>query len=196
MTRPGTGGAEPPAEASSTSIAATSSLEDERSFSLVPLPLVCPVLPAPSLPLRPPPLRPARRFLISRRTPSRTASIAMKPPVRPTPAEQCKRTGRSPNARFVIPESESIVSRFGLLAPLPLLPLPFPLGLASRLLRVVPSGRTVPIIERPRQSSGRRGPSHTPRDSSLISTSRSTSRMSSSTPSVSFGTLRYGQSRY
>src|SRR6266849_685705 len=52
MTRPGTGGARPPAEASSTSIAATSSPEDVRSFSLVLLPLVWAARLPMSLPLR------------------------------------------------------------------------------------------------------------------------------------------------
>lgn len=51
-TRPGAGGTRPPPEASSTSIAATSSPEDERSLSLVLLPLVRPVLSVLSLPLR------------------------------------------------------------------------------------------------------------------------------------------------
>jgi hypothetical protein len=208
MTRPGTGGARPPAEASSTSIAATSSPEDVRSFSLVLLPLVCPARLPMSLPLRlleiwlsphGPPVngKPSRRFLTSRRMPSRTASIAMKPPVRPTPAEQCRRTGRSPRACFMIPVSGSITSRLGLLVPLSLLRLPLPLGLTSRLLRRLERrGRTAPIIERPCQSSGRRGPSHDSRASSLRPISRSTSRMSSSMPRVSLGTLRSGQSRY
>ena len=117
MTSPGTGGARPPAEASSTSIAATSSPEDVRSFSLVLLPLVCAARLPLSLPLRlfeiwlsphKPPVnaKPSRRFLISRRIPSITASMAMKPPVRPTPAEQCRRTGRSPKACFMMPVSE------------------------------------------------------------------------------------------
>ena len=153
MTRPGTGGARPPAEASSTSIAATSSPEDVRSFSLVLLPLVCAARLPMSLPLRlfeiwlspHEPLvnaKPSRRFLISRRIPSRTASIAMKPPVRPTPAEQCKRTGRSPRACFMMPVSESIASRLGLLVPLSLLRLPLPLGLTSRRLGVAGERRS------------------------------------------------------
>lgn len=206
MTRPGTGGARPPAEASSTSIAATSSPEDVRSFSLVLLPLVCAARLPMSLPLRlceiwPSPhgfpnAKPSRRFFISRRIPSRTASMAMKPPVRPTPAEQCKRTGRSPRACFMMPVSESIASRLGLLVPLSLLRLPLPLGLTSRLLRKLGRrGRTAPIIARPRQSS-RQGPSHDSRVSTLRSISDSTSWMSSSTPRVSLGTLRSGQSRY
>ena len=46
---------------------------------------------------------PSLRFRISRRTPSRTASTAMKPPVRPTPAEQCSRTGAFRWARRATP---------------------------------------------------------------------------------------------
>src|SRR5712671_4759593 len=162
MTRPETGGARPPAEDSSTSIAATSSPEDVRSFSLVLLPLVRPVHSALFLPLRlleiwpSPHSKPSLRFLISRRTPSRTASMAIKPPVRPTPAEQCRRTGRSTRASFMMPVSGSIASRPGLLAPLPLLRLPPPLGLTSPLVRRVERrGRTELMTARPRQSSSR-----------------------------------------
>ena len=49
------------------------------------------------------PLFVSRRLRISLRIPSSTASTAMYPPVRPTPAEQCRRTGGLPMAWRAIP---------------------------------------------------------------------------------------------